>query len=197
MTGWNQRYLQGEPLHEEPHPVVTRFAGTMAAGRTLDVACGAGRHAVWLAERGWDVTAVDSSSAAIDILRQRTEEKSVTVNAVVADLERAEFTVQQDFYDLIIVCNYLQRDLFPAIRAGVRPGGAVICVIAMTDDDPNVKPMNPRYMLGAGELRGEFSRWKILHDFEGKPSGAAPRRATAEIVALREILARVPEADIF
>jgi SAM-dependent methyltransferase len=197
MTDWNERYLRGEHLHDDPHPVVTRFAGSMAVGRALDVACGAGRHAIWLAERGWDVTAVDASRAAIDILRSRAEEKALAIETVVADLERAEFTIQPEFYDLIVVCNYLQRDLFPAIRAGVRSGGAAICIVAMTDDDPDVKPMNPRFLLGPGELRSEFSRWKILHDFEGKPSGVRARRATAEIVAIREMLARGTEADIF
>lgn len=197
MTDWNERYLRGEYLHDDAHPVVTRFAQPMTVGRALDVASGAGRHAIWLAERGWDVTAVDASRAAIDILQQRAEQKAVTIQTVVADLERAEFTIQPDSYDLIIVCNYLQRDLFPAIRSGVRAGGAAICILAMTDNDPGVKPMNPRFLVGPRELRREFSRWRILHHFEGKPSGVTPRRATAEIVAVREILARQIEGDIF
>jgi SAM-dependent methyltransferase len=197
MKDWNERYLRGEHLHDDPHPAITRFAAELSPGRALDVACGAGRHAVWLAGRGWDVIAVDFSSAAIDILRQRADENGVSLHAIVADLERNGFVIQPGFYDLIIVCNYLQRDLFPAIRAGVRPGGTVITIVAMTDNDPSVKPMNPQFLLGPGELRSEFSGWKILHDFEGKPQGVPSRRAAAEIVAVREILASPAGGDIF
>ena len=179
-TDWNERYRQGEHAREEPHPLVLRFAPalTPALGpaRALDIACGAGRHAVWLAERGWNVTAVDNSSVAIGILRSR----SAGVRAVVADLERGEFLIEPDSYDLIVVCNYLQRDLFPSIRAGTRSGGLVICVIAMPDDDPSIRPMNPAYLINPGELRAQFPDWEILHDFEGKRPN---RRRAAEIVA--------------
>ena len=57
--------------------------------------------------------------------------------------------------------------------------------IAMVDDDPNIKPMNPAYLLQPGELRANFEGWELLHDFEGKPVGDPKRRATAEIVARR------------
>jgi len=71
-----------------------------------------------------------------------------------------------------------------AIRAGVRSGGAVIAVIAMVDDDPGVRPMNPDYLMNPGELSAEFRGWQLLHGFEGKPEGDSSRRATAEIVAV-------------
>ena len=81
--------------------------------------------------------------------------------------------------------RYLQRDLFPFIRAGVRIGGAVIAIIAMFDSDPNVRPMNPAYLVNPGELRAQFQGWELVHDFEGKPAGNARRRMRAEIIARR------------
>jgi len=158
-----------------------RFALGRPTGIALDVACGAGRHAVWLARMGWEVTAVDASRAGIEIVERRARERNLVINAVVADLERHEFEIEREAYDLIVVVNYLQRDLFPFIRAGVRPGGMVIAVIAMVDSDPNVKAMNPAYLLNPGQLRAEFAGWEILHDFEGKHGD---HRATAEIVAV-------------
>ena len=183
MTDWDRRYREGEHVRDEPHPLITGFAAKITPGSALDVACGTGRHAIWLARRGWQVTAVDSSPTAIDILGQRASEKGLVVNTVLADLERREFVIEPESYELIVVCNYLQRDLFPSIRVGTRIGGIVIAIIAMVDPDPNIRPMNPAYLLNPGELRAQFEGWDLIHDVEGKPSGDPSRRSTAEIIA--------------
>jgi tellurite methyltransferase len=182
VADWNERYRQGEHLHDEPHPLVLQFAARLRPRKALDLACGAGRHALCLAEHGWQVTAVDASSVAIQILEQRAAERNVRIDCRIADLEKREFLIEPGSYDLIILCNYLQRDLFPSIRLGTRIGGVVIAVIAMFDDDPQVKPMNPAFLLKPGELRAAFMDWDLLWYFEGK-SGPEPRRATAEIAA--------------
>jgi SAM-dependent methyltransferase len=184
MADWDKRYREGERTNDEPHPLVTEFASKWPPGRALDIACGAGRHALWLAEHGWKVTAVDSSGAAIDIVQKRAADRGVSVHPVRADLESHEFVIEPAAYDLIVVVNYLQRDLFFPVRKGVCQGGAVIAVVATLDDDPGVRPMNPAYLLSPGELRAQFKGWKLIHDFEGKPAGDPSRRATAEIVAV-------------
>lgn len=182
---WAKRQREGELANDRPHPLVTQFAAQLKPGRALDVACGTGRNALYLAELGWQVTAVDSSKVAIEILTERARELGVQVDARVADLEKGEFIIEPDSYDLIVNCCYLQRDLFPAIKAGVRIGGVVIAVIAMMDDNLNLKPMNPAFLLQPGELRSEFERWKLLHDFEGKPEEKSDQRMMAEIIADR------------
>jgi tellurite methyltransferase len=184
MADWNERYRRGEHIDDEPHPIVAHFASRLTPAKALDIASGVGRHAIWLAERRWRVTAVDYSSVAIDILNQRAADKRLTVETYVADLEQQQFAIEPQSYDLIVLCNYLQRDLFPAIREGTRVGGIVIAVIAMVDDDPNVKPMNPAFLVDPGELRKEFEGWELIWYFEGK-SGKEPRRATAELVGRR------------
>jgi len=186
MPDWDERYRRGEHANDDLHPLVVEFASKLEPRRALDVACGVGRHALWLAERGWQVTAVDNSRVAIEILRQRASEKGLVIDSHIADLERGEFIIEPDSYDLILNCCYLQRDLFPAIKAGVRVGGVVIAVIAMVDDDPSVKPMNPAFLLKPGELPGEFDGWEMLRDFEGRRE-RSERRAMAEIVARRII----------
>ena len=186
MTDWDSRYQAGEHAGDEPHPLITKFAAQLSPGRALDVASGPGRHAIRLAQHGWDVTAVDSSRVAIKMLDERCRAEGLQVRTVIADIERHEFTIESESYDLIVVCNYLQRDLFPSLKSGLRPGGVIIAVIAMVDNDPNVKPMNPAFLLSAGELRAFFEGWELLHDFEGKPSSDSRRRAMAEIVARRQ-----------
>lgn len=185
MNRWDERYSKGEHLNDQPHALLVEYAAKLRPGRALDLACGVGRHALYLAERGWQVTAVDSSNLAIDILRERARQLGVQVDARIADLELGDFLIEPDRYDLIVNCCYLQRDLFPAIKAGVRAGGMVIAVIAMVDDEPNVKPMNPAFLLQPGELLAEFPGWELLHKFEGKAEGKSAQRAIAEIVARR------------
>jgi tellurite methyltransferase len=185
MADWEERYKRGKYTSEEPHPLLFQFISDLSPGRALDVACGVGRHAIWLAERGWQVDAVDYSPSAIDILRRRSIQKGVHIDACVADLEGQEFDIKAAAYDLVVVCNYLQRDLFGPIKAGTQIGGIVLAAIAMVDPDPNIKPMNPAYLLQPGELRAQFEGWALIHDFEGKPGGNPNRRAAAELLARR------------
>ena len=185
MNRWDSKWAERHSKQElaQPHPLVVEFAATLQSRRALDLACGVGRHALYLAKRGWQVTAVDSSKVAIEILLERAKELELQVDARVADLETGEFLIEADGYDLIVNCCYLQRDLFPAIKAGVKAGGCVLAVIGMLDDDPEVKPMNPAFLLQPGELRAHFDGWELLHDCESKP--AIGRRTMAEIVAKR------------
>ena len=188
MTDWNERYCRGEHAGMEPSQLLVRAVNSLAPGRALDIACGAGRHAIFLAERGWQVTAVDASHVGIEITKERARERGVVVDTRVADLEQGEFSIGPETYDLIIVFYYLQRDLFPQIRAGVRPGGTVVAAIHIVDDSPDAKPMNPAFLLDPGELRAEFQGWVIEYYREGRPHDDDHKRRTAEIIARRASL---------
>lgn len=183
MTDWDKRYGLGEHTAQEPLPLLVRLVDKLQPGRALDLACGAGRHAILLAERGWRVTAVDASSVGIELAKEAARERHVQVDWRVSDLEHGEFEIEAEAYDLIGVFYYLQRNLFPQIRAGVRSPGIAVAVIHMVDDSPDVKPMNPAFLLQPGELRAEFSGWEILHDDEGRPAVEGHGRRTAEIIA--------------
>jgi SAM-dependent methyltransferase len=189
MADWDERYSRGEHIIREPMPLVARVTETLTPGRALDLACGPGRHAIFLAERGWRVTAVDASRVGIELLKKNARACGVRVDARVADLERHEFEIEREAYDLIGCFYYLQRDLFPRIRAGVTAGGVVIAAIHIADDSPDAHPMNEDYLLQSGELRAEFRDWEIMHDYEGPSTEGGHRRRTAEIVA------RKPESD--
>jgi tellurite methyltransferase len=184
MPDWDERYRRGEMILD-PLPLLVRTVENLRPGCALDVACGAGRNAIFLAERGWQVTAVDASRIAIELTTARAAQSGVHVDARVANLERGEFVIVPATYDLICVCYYLQRDLFHQIRAGVRLGGMVIAAIHMVDDELDIKPMNPAFLLQPGELSAEFCEWEILHNYEGRATESGHKRATAEIVARR------------
>ncbi len=183
VADWNERYSRGEHIIAEPMPLLVRVASELQPGRALDLACGMGRHAIFLAERGWQVTAIDASHVGIELARAAARERSVEVDWRVADLERGSFEIEAEAYDLIGVFYYLQRDLFPQIRTGARRGGIVISAIHMVDASPDIKQMNPSFLLEPGELRAEFHGWEILHDYEGTPTEGGHHRRTAELVA--------------
>ncbi len=143
---------------------------------------------MYLADRGWQVTAVDGSAEAIRILRRRAEERGLTIATVVADLEQHEFTIEPQAWDLIVVGYYLQRDLLPAIRAGVRWGGTAIVIVHVTEGNQQPSPVR----VAPGELRAYFDDWEILHSFEGEPTDPEHKRPVAEIVARRSPLVPMP-----
>ena len=186
LRGWNECYRSGarpaEDLEAAPTPLVVETAQRLASGKALDLACGAGRNALWLAQLGWNVTAVDGAPAAIEILRRRAADQGVTVDARIADLEKGEYFIEPAAWDLLVIAYYLQRDLFEPAKRGVVPGGTLIAIVHITEpgEEPTYKRARP------GELRGYFDGWEILHYREGKPHDPAHQRAVAEIAARRK-----------
>jgi SAM-dependent methyltransferase len=184
LADWDERYRRGHHATLEPSRLLRLVVARLAPGRALDLACGAGRHAILLAEHGWEVAAVDASSVAVELVRSRARTRGLEIDAHIADLERGEFRIEKESYDLVCVFYYLQRDLFPQIRAGVRDGGAVVAAIHVVDEDPASRLSNPAFSLEPGELRAEFKGWQVEHYREGRPDDDH-KRASAEIFAVK------------
>lgn len=180
---WEERYAQAGNLDFTPAPLLVEVADMVAPGRALDLASGQGRNALYLARLGWSVVAVDASRAAIQILRERSAAAHLPVEVRAANLETGEFAIEPSGYDLICDFFYLQRNLFPQIREGVCPGGVFVAEIHLRDDSATSGPRSPEFVLEAGELRQEFSAWKILFYSEAAQPGRD--RATARIIARR------------
>jgi SAM-dependent methyltransferase len=141
----------------------------------LDLACGSGRNAIWLAEQGWKVTAVDRSETAIGALLAA----SPGVDARIADLEAGAFAIEESTWDLILMSHYLQRGLFEPAKRGLRPGGLLIAILHLFEPGHE----HSRFSLKPGELAACFTDCEILHSREGKPIRDPQGRAVAEIVA--------------
>jgi tellurite methyltransferase len=154
----------------EPTPLLVQAALKLKPGHALDLACGRGRNAVWLAEHGWQVTAVDRSPITIP-----------AVETHVADLEKHEFPILEAAWDLIVVAYYLQRDLFESVKRGVKRGGIALVIVHLIEPGHE----QSRFSLKPGELTKYFEGWEILHSYEGAPHDPEHKRAVAEIVARR------------
>ena len=128
---WNRRWAGEERVHASTAPsrFVVAEVADLPPGAALDLACGAGRNAVWLAEHGWRVTAVDFSGVALRMARSLEAERRVAVEWVEADV--LAWTPPPRAYDLVCVL-YLQlpagerRTALARAAAAVRPGGTLL-----------------------------------------------------------------------
>ena len=124
QSRWDRQHAEGREA-----AVPSRFVQeildsdhwTILAGRALDVATGKGRNALFLASRGFQVTAIDISTVGLEEGRTRARDHSLSIDWQQADLENLQLAAAA--YDLIVNINYLQRSLLPGLRSALRPGG--------------------------------------------------------------------------
>jgi SAM-dependent methyltransferase len=182
---WDERFARGEELHGyEPSPPLPEAIARVPPGVALDLASGAGRHAIWLAERGWRVHAIDGSRAGTERMMIEARRRGVAdrIDARIADLEAPEFALPADSYDLVCDFYFLHRPLFDHIRRAVKPGGLFVAAVHVRGPEPG------RFVLDRGELRAlvESWGWDVLASREGdSPESGHHQHATAQIVARR------------
>lgn len=131
-----------------PSPWVTRFAPLIAAGgEVLDFACGSGRHARWLAGRGFRVEAVDRDAVALELLAAVPH-----LLPREADLESGPWPYEGRQFDAIVVTNYLFRPRLPLLLTALAHGGVLIYETFMVGNERFGKPSNPDFLLRSHEL---------------------------------------------
>lgn len=147
---WNERYASDErEPPREPAAVLIEHLDDLPRGRALDVATGAGRNAICLAENGFDFDAVDVSERGLTIARDRASGAGVDVSFVHADVD--EFVPERGAYDVVVVVNFHALDRPPALKAALKPGGFLLyehfSTLSGGDSGPPV-----RYRFGPNEL---------------------------------------------
>ena len=125
---WNERYRQGHDDLQIPLSFFVDAASRLTPGRALDIACGLGRHSIWLVERGWNVTAIDGSDVAIASLREREPR----VDARVSDIEAPDFQIPGAAYDLVVDTFFYHRPLFPQIWDALLPDGLAVAAFHLS-----------------------------------------------------------------
>jgi tellurite methyltransferase len=178
---WNLRYEAGEQLFKLPVPLVVDITRNLRPGLALDLASGPGRNALYLADLGWRVTALDGSPIAIELLLGRARERNLAVEAKVIDLEAGELEIPVNTFDLVLSSYYFERGLIPQIKSALRPGGLAIMIVLVADAD---QPQGTPARAYPGELGKFFEGWMILHYREDQPGESWHQHtAVAEIVA--------------
>jgi tellurite methyltransferase len=176
---WNRKYRE-KSFPTEPSRIVREFYHHARAGRALDLACGNGRNACFLAAHGFEVDAVDISEEGL----QRFVCRSSGINRICQDLR--SFSIHPRRYQLILNTRFLMRRLFPALQEGLLPGGVLIFETYLQEDPVAAgKIFGRHHLLKDNELRHAFPALQTLAYAES-PSRLkdAPARK-ASLIAVR------------
>ena len=177
-ASWDRRYDGSELVWTaEPNRFLVAETETLAPGRAIDLACGEGRNAVWLAERGWQAVGADFSEVGLRKARELADSRGVTVEWVAADL--LDYHPDPRAFDLVLVF-YLQvpaserRPIFRAAVDAVAPGGTFLVVAHDSSNPParTRRPAGPRRALHRGRRRLRHRRARAAHR-AGRACGTA------------------------
>jgi len=164
---WNAKFLAGEAQSAEPDPLLIEICERFRPGCALDLAGGAGRHALWLASRGWNVTLADVSDEGLAIAKQRATESGVAL-AIRRESagETLAWAAAHQRFDLIVVCWCLLRELFSALPGALAAGGLLIYKTYTSDHLRYQEGHSLRSALHPGELRSAFPALETILDRE-------------------------------
>ena len=178
---WNHKYGVPEYITgKEPVEWLGDHSGLLSGkGYALDIACGEGRNAVFAAEKGYETLAVDISTSGLAKAHALADEKGVTIETCLADLD--SWKIEQNAFDLILCFNFLDRQIFPAIKNGLKPGG-LIFYETFTIDYLKYSSFKRDWVLEHNELLDAFSELRILYYREVD----IDNKAFASLIALKE-----------
>jgi SAM-dependent methyltransferase len=165
---WERRYSAKEYVYgTEPVRFLRDQIRRLGRGKALCLAAGEGRNAVYLAQQGFQVVAVDISEQGLAKCRRLARQRGVEVETIVADLNT--FYLGEAAYDLITDFYYYDARLFPKIMAALRPGGRFILQNFSVDQPTTNRfgPRNPAYLVKPNELLTYFSRYRVRYYEDG------------------------------
>ncbi len=142
---WNQRYADETDHLPEPDPFLVRNSNLLESGRALDLACGRGANAIYLANSGYTVDAIDISDKAISRLRTYAIQRGLGIQGIVADLDY--FTLAKDNYNLIVVFYFFSESLFAPIQQALKAGGLLFYATYNTRHTSIQPGFNPDYLV--------------------------------------------------
>ncbi|MEA3352624.1 MAG: methyltransferase domain-containing protein [Campylobacterota bacterium] len=147
---WDKKYKENPKLliSRDPSTKLASILAKVRGGKALDIACGTGRNSIYMADNNLKVDSLDISQVAIDTLIQKNHPN---ITAKTEDLEG--FIPDKNSYDVIVMTNYLDRDIIPHLSNALKNGGYLVIETYM-DHINNTKPnSNPDFLLKKDELK--------------------------------------------
>jgi len=181
---WDKRFGRKEfALGKESNLFLKKHIHLLPKGRALDVATGEGRNAVFLAQNGFEVDAVDISEKGLKKARKLAREKGVKINTFLVDLD--QFQIEKERYDLIANFYFLKRRLIPKIRNGLKKGGTVVFETYLLEHRTLATggPKQAKYFLKPNEPLRLFKNFRIQFYREGIFREGGRRKAVASLIA--------------
>lgn len=179
---WNQRYAEDSYQKGNPVTLLENWINKIPVGKALDIACGAGRNAIFMAQAGFDVDAMDISSEGLAKARDKAENESLKIHWIEHDFDQA-YNFETD-YDLIVVLWYVNLRLIRQLCDCLAPGGYLLCEEHLQTEEEVIGPSNARFRVAPGELRNTVSKLDILMYEESIATNESGERvASARVVA--------------
>ena len=179
---WNQRYAENSYRKSNPVTLLTDWLPQLPVGKALDVACGAGRNAICLAEAGFRVDAIDISVEGLKLTAEKANEAQLDIHCIEHDLDDA-FEFDRD-YDLILVLWYVNLPLIEQLCGCLRAGGYLLCEEHLRTDSDVIGPGNPNFRVAPGALRAAVSSLELLsYEESEQTTDEGNRIASARVVA--------------
>jgi len=178
---WNERFrraLADQDAPDPPAPWLLAHRDALAArapGRAADVACGLGRHAVMLAELGFEVDALDASEVALEHLGGVARDRGLEIRCERVDL-RTRPVLPRPPYAALVVTNYLQRELLGVLVDALEPGGLLAVEGFLAQADTEWGPSDPAMVLAPGELPGLLGQTDVVAYDEAPHRGRVKAR---------------------
>ncbi|RXK50349.1 class I SAM-dependent methyltransferase [Halorientalis pallida] len=185
MPSWDERFRAGEyPQDPEPDPLLERAVDAFPEGRALDVATGTGRNAVFLADEGYRVDALDQSRAGLEITRENARERGVADRLELVQTDVASHAFPESRYAVVTVSFYRALDRLADIEAALEPGGYLFVQHHLrTTDAVDRGPSTERYRFAANELLRACLDLTVVHYDERTERRDGRRGATARVLA--------------
>jgi len=185
MTGWDERFRTGAyPTDPDPSPVLARYVDGFPDGRALDVATGTGRNAVFLAQRGHRVEAIDRSRVGLEVARATAADRGVVDRTDWLVADAAEFRFPRDRYAAVAIGSYRPLDRLPDIEDALIEGGYLFVEHHLRSTEPvDAGPSGDRYRFAANESLHAGLDMTVPHYDETTRTRDGRRRATAGLVA--------------
>lgn len=175
---------------EQPSPWIVEHAPLIRNnGQVLDLACGNGRHALWLAKQGYRVDALDRDAKALASMVGMDN-----INVLNVDIEAGRWPGSGQRYDGIIVSRYLYRPLLSKLAEMLEPGGILIYETFMVGNERYGRPSNPDFLLRTNELLDVYSPLLSIIAFE-QGEVETPRLAVTQRLCAKKVLEWQQDAD--
>jgi tellurite methyltransferase len=184
---WDEKYRERVFLPgKKPNAFLQKHIHRLPRGKALDLACGDGANAVFLAQEGFTVEAVDISPVGLKMARKLAREKKAQVHFRQVDLD--SISLPRQHYDLIVVLFFLSRRLIPRIRKALKPGGMIVfeTYTAEQRDLGTGGPHQVSYLLKPNELLRLFSGLHVVFYREGVFPVEGRRKAVASLIAAKK-----------
>ncbi|OUJ19004.1 SAM-dependent methyltransferase [Methanonatronarchaeum thermophilum] len=181
---WNEKYKKGRHRREDPSPFLVKWIEKIPKGNALDIACGAGRNSIYLAEQGYNVDAIDISTEALKIAKERANKKNVEVNWIHGDILKLQTEPKK--YNLITLSYFhiKEKQQINKLINSLKKGGYIMWESHIkTNTNIDIGPENNEVRYKRGQLLKLLNKLTIIEYIERIEETIQGKRAIVKTLA--------------